>query len=839
MKEGPRGSILLYILTALLIASTLQWIVLVMSEEGSVDKPLDPYREVVLSQILHDVERELLLPSIINNTTSLPSILSALEEVVEEENMGRVLRGEGVTFRVLSINITLLPIYLNSSLPRWSLYGLENGGCSIYRTASAPLPIGVTIFGDYKIAVEGGRVSEGEILYDYYTPLVTVLDALWTLKRDADGGCFRDILQGMLNAIVRIRISAGVGERSGDSIEDLLSPLDVELALNFALMLEEISLFGRTSDGAEEALDSYFYNVSKIYNDEGDLNPTGFRVWSENEKEAYRNYMYRRLTVPDPRKRSAVNLLGSLKGGEVVDPVDLFLLYLFYDKYLEGEGITVNPYDGRGILSEGVFSNPRDPSSRMDPANPNLFLEVPCEATGEGLLEGLLAPRKFEGNSSSLFEVKRDPKYLVVGRDIKVYGLYSPRGWYTNAVLNTTSAGGGTRCGGVPPPPTPLDHDFRIWWNLKIVGTVTYTLTTPSGVILLKRDLNLSTEIGVFGWYSQRPTFPVQEVAFWNVNTGGVVQGQNYTMVVLITPVANATEYFLQYLWQLLRYPVSWGYLTATLGWEALMGRDLPLSSVSALALLWRGEQEFSQFPVENLYRQLKIFLQDYISMEKLQLQDLGYIEEDSFNISLNYDPYLDMFTLRAHPIHDESRIVRLDISGALTDRNRRVLLEVITESGKDSFKASSYLFGRNITSFRLSAEIDGLTFQMSFSDVIWIGSENVSSPTVGLHVADDLICSSDGTVSIFSSLNTTLPLSILMHYVDVNSALPVPFLPDLRYPPATISLPLKLLVWDNSDIITLPGNAGIKSEDVLVLVKIWPVGEGDITAEVYLSSSK
>jgi len=646
--------------------------------------------------LMEETGRLLADPGFSENSTGLTGLLEELSERLTEGGRNRTFTTRDFRFRLEDFSAVILPIFGNSTpsgVGRYTLLWGEGGVPAALPLSGPPSPRGIIFHVTYTAAFQEGRGTErlsGTIQFDYYTPYLTAISEFFSFASGSKV-TLEGYLANMLNALVRTRAALGVGTRSGDSIFELLSPLDLELALNIALLLYEVETFGSPVEGSVGALERNFFNVSRGFSSDGEVNPTGFRVWSQQEKAQYREYLTRRVTLPDATKRRMGELLRSAEERGLLSPSELLLLYLVYDRALEEKGITVDPFDEKSVLSEKGLANPRDPYSTFDPANPAWMAS--------------LAPQDFWGNLTGLhpgaqrgvqgaqgpFTVKREQTYLVLGKDFEAEGLYTPRGWYTNVDLsrneselinynNTPTRGGGdweeeTRCGGVPLPPTPPDHDFRIKWEIRLRGEIRYTFSLPGGPAVLRKEVDLSPAFTVFCWYPERPTFPAEEITFRNINTGGAVQTQNYSMW-LITPVANATEYYLKYIWQDLRDFFGWGYILGSL-LRSSAARDMTSLPEAALDIYAVGVEATSAGRQERLsgtYASVKHFMERYIAGKGIHLSDLGYIEEDSFNMTLSYHTETDLFIVTATL---NSVRVRQEFYRALSSPEGEVFMEI------------------------------------------------------------------------------------------------------------------------------------------------------------------
>ena len=163
-------------------------------------------------------------------------------------------------------------------------------------------------------------VARGDSVYRAGFPFRDLVDSPFPLLqsavqglRDAADGSeseFARIVRYVLTTAAQFRVLQGVamdpyGE-PGTSTGSVLTPTDVEIAVNLALMLEELRRFRDVDERSPAALDAlHFLNRAGRYAGQG--------------------------LVPDVTERTMDRLLQAYAGGGATDPADLFALYSAFD----------------------------------------------------------------------------------------------------------------------------------------------------------------------------------------------------------------------------------------------------------------------------------------------------------------------------------------------------------------------------------------------------------------------------------------------------------------------------------------------------------------------------
>ena len=148
----------------------------------------------------------------------------------------------------------------------------------------------------------------------------------------------------MLNTLVRYRARIGYGQGPFDSPRNILNEGDIELAVNLAIVLEEAYLFRTYNNEAVKAIDSNYFDLSDLTRAGVDkYNPTGKRLWGDAEISNYNNYV--KHLPASPAQRSLTSLLNNYVNKGLVDPTDLFALYICLDNDPYPDAIDIDPAD--------------------------------------------------------------------------------------------------------------------------------------------------------------------------------------------------------------------------------------------------------------------------------------------------------------------------------------------------------------------------------------------------------------------------------------------------------------------------------------------------------------
>ena len=482
------------------------------------------------------------------------------------------------------------------------------------------------------------------------------LDALISLMEKDSGGWYsglaRDV-EYMLNALVRSRVKMKVGTSFTDTYLHLLNEGDVELAVNLAIAYRIFRWTGSKPVTLTEEVDSFFSDQMP----EAVMNPSGARQWGEAEKDNFNDYISR--SHGETRRRSITDMMSIIEDFSHTDPADLFLRYLYMDRVSGGN---MDPLDLEGPLEENRLLNPRQPGDRVDPFALEHHTRYP---DSRGIRIETLPGTP---DDRDMIIPEMDTRYIVSGRDLSVSGIHSFDALYTNANLSFTDSdlvayGNSsfsnlstvTRCGAIPPPTKPPSHDYRIEWNLELEGSYRLNATNRgwSGSDpfpgYVDRKISFSFPVRIFTGTGR--LFDENFPGLRNINTGR----QFYTPIStgwVITPVANATEFFESLVWQKLRgafQPLT--SLARTAGWSLDMteGADrrirMHAAAMGALSSLEEWNSAYGSGTRTLMY---DLYLNN-IKRPGIDPGDIGPIIIDGHRLSISYSPSRDRMEITSH----------------------------------------------------------------------------------------------------------------------------------------------------------------------------------------------
>ena len=552
---------------------------------------------------------------------------------------------------------------------------------------SGSLPLVPSVRTDVELEIqltpnEGGDRRIMELSYSQETvdmerSLIRILDLLENDVNGWSSGLARDI-EYMLNSLVRLRANSDVGTHFTDTNFHLLNEGDVELAFNFAIAIRLARWTGTIPSGLVSNIDSYFSSQSHALL----MNPTGARPWTESEKENFEDYIVR--TKGETVRRKAADLLSIITSFEHADPADLFIRYLYMDRSSGSLG-RKEPLDLISPLEEDQTIDPRQPTDTTDPYS---LEHHPSFPSSDGIVvsnDELL----IEGEEIS-FKPTFGTDYMVVGRDLQVRGVNTFKAWYTNANLSLTDeqlvAYGPnisiTRCGAVPPPPKPPTRDFRVQWDLDISGSMVIDAETtgwsgntydPSSI---SRSINLSIPVrihaGTGSLYDEG--FP----GLYNINTG-IAFTSYISGGWVITPEANATEYFTSKVWPELKGALSsLTSLARSSGW--FEGVLEPSSTRQTIQTLSIGTLSSLGLWMENTEVQTKLYVlyNNKIGSPGIDINDVGPIMLDGHVVSISYSPPRDRMEITSNLPEGQLSIMIWPISGG----EMKVTAQVVNDAG-------------------------------------------------------------------------------------------------------------------------------------------------------------
>jgi hypothetical protein len=634
---------------------------------------------------------------------------------------------------------------------------------------SGSMPLVPSLRTDVRLSLEltpidGSGTRNAVISYSVMTVDMerALINLLRILEEDVNGwssGLARDV-EYMLNSLVRLRAKAGVGTTFTDTNFHLLNEGDVELALNFAFAIRLARWTGTIPLDLVTEIDRYFstQNYATL------MNPTGARNWGESEKENFQDYIER--SRGETTRRRADDLLTILTSFRHADTADLFMRFLYMDRGKNSFG-RMEPLDLTSPLKEDQVIDPRQPEENLDPYS---LEHHPTFPESKGLeVYGSIS----SNGQDRFFEPEFSMDYLVSGRDLEISGINSFKAWYTNADLtltddditnygNSTSI---TRCGAIPPPPEPPSRDYRVQWDLVLKGSVPITVDStgwagntydPSSVTeVVEFEIPVRVHSGTGRLYDEG--FP----GLYNINTGTGFT-TNISGGWVITPVANATEYFSDRVWPELKEAMSSvTSLARTSGWfenilEPVQARQtLHSSAIATIASLQPWMED------TDLQSKLHIIQKNMIEDPGIDPGDIGPIMLDGQSFSISYSPARDRMelisklpegsiTLRVWPISGG----RMNIEATVrTDSGTRIEMDL----ADSTFSIHGNFGGSEIN--------EGSMIASPPEDSVWrmLGrSGMISSPTIILD-AREILSPYLGDSNLASGNEGEVLLSVIM----------------------------------------------------------------------------
>ncbi|MGA1873372.1 MAG: hypothetical protein ACMUHY_06840 [Thermoplasmatota archaeon] len=452
----------------------------------------------------------------------------------------------------LQVKVPVPPASLEGDLGRLITNSLMHGG-----TGTLPLLPGIRTDTEVKVLIEplGGTDSFEETLRfstEVVDPERGLLKLIQLLESDMNGhgsGMARD-MEYMLNTLARYRSNNDFGDKSYQSDLNVLNEGDVEIAFNIALALRMTRWTGQVPENLVDAIDAFF----KDQYPDSTMNPTGFRFWGQAEINNF-NSFYLGNTGTGTRRSIGDIIKGAVEVGHA-DSADILSRYLSMDREYQ---VNMNPLDMASALSEEGLLNPRSMSDKTDTVS---LTHHPSYPDPDGIL---VLPREEYLPDEEAQAPALVPKlvpitdYMVIGKDVRMEDFDRVDAWFTNAnnsktlsdLINTAQDSGGTlnRCGSIPPPPKPADHDFRLEWNFELHGLFDVEATyegyggnAPIDRDSITRTVNFRFPVRVHTWFPGRP---VNDMAydFVNINAGKLFWDDLKTGW-MITGEANATEFF-------------------------------------------------------------------------------------------------------------------------------------------------------------------------------------------------------------------------------------------------------------------------------------------------------
>ncbi|MBN1539245.1 MAG: hypothetical protein JW939_03805 [Candidatus Thermoplasmatota archaeon] len=564
---------------------------------------------------------------------------------------------------VLSSNVHAQQVYLQVKVPvpPASLEGdlgvlITN---SLLYGGSGTLPLLPGIRADVEVTVlieplSGTSSFEETITFstEVVDPERGLLKLIELLEADMNGygsGMARD-MEYMLTTLARYRSTTGFGDQSYQSDLNVLNEGDVELAFNIALALRMTRWTGQVPQGLVDSIDAFF----KDQHPDAKMNPTGFRFWGEAEINNF-NSFYLRNTGTGTRRPIGEIIESAVEAGHA-DSADILGRYLAMDRHYR---VDMNALDMTSALEEKQLIDPRELSDIMDPAS---LVHHPSYPSTEGILviprDDYLSSRETEAPAlRPMLQPVKD--YMVTGRDFTSSGFERVEAWFTNAdnsktisdLEKTASRGQLTRCGSIPPPPKPADHDFRLEWNFELSGMFDveasyegYGGNAPVDSDSIVRTVRFSFPLRVHTWFPGRP---VNDMAydFININTGKLYWDDMVTGW-MITREANATEFYEDQVHPRLKEGLSiMTRLLRTMEWY----QQVPVSDDAyvrriAHSLSMSSEQQLTNWAETGIYKHaIDTFWDYYIEGPGIRPEELRKVWVQGHHLSFQYSEIKDV----------------------------------------------------------------------------------------------------------------------------------------------------------------------------------------------------
>jgi len=434
-----------------------------------------------------------------------PKVAQAIDGFVARNYAQAEIEGHLVNVDVASVNMTkwMNPIQLDD-------------------VGEVQVPYSYNLVVELNVSVDGiGRTERYDRVVPVIMPFIETLHGIFTNNTESEFTHVGRMVKYMLTTLVRYRTFLGQGSGPYQTEKDLLNEGDVELAINIALIIEEMRLFHSWDRDAVNAIDlNYFDAMNPVAHEENGWftdNPTGLRPWGNAEKDNYFRYLTRssssgrqRLAdiLSDTFERSSEDLI-------YIDPSNVLTIYLNYDD-AQNRWLT-----SEGLLDKHMLKDPRDMATTVpDPAN-----LVVTTAISDRPYELSDMSDKPDPKAMSLV-VDQYPNYLIVGQDIQVGPeIADPLQYVTNVKL-AGDRSTGSRTGGVPPPqPQPL-HDFYSLWRFNVTGRFDICVRQEERFndagnevnVELNRSVQFDIPLSIFAWYILAPANVA--LGFVNLNAG-------------------------------------------------------------------------------------------------------------------------------------------------------------------------------------------------------------------------------------------------------------------------------------------------------------------------------
>ncbi|MBN1389412.1 MAG: hypothetical protein JXA22_02100 [Candidatus Thermoplasmatota archaeon] len=559
-------------------------------------------------------------------------------------------------------------------------------------SGTLPLLPGIRTDVNVTILIEplaGGRSFEETISFstEVVDPERGLLKLMELLEADMNGygsGMARD-MEYMLTTLARFRSTTGFGDQSYQSDLNVLNEGDVELAFNIALALRMTRWTGQVPQELIDSIDAFF----RDQHPDVKMNPTGSRFWGQAEINNFNSFYLRNAGTG--AKRSLGDIIEGAVGAGHADSADILGRYLSMDR---NYNVNMNVLDMSSALEEQGLLNPRKLSDIIDSAS---LAHHPSYPSTEGLM---VLPRddylpSEDTEVPSLKPVFRPVKdYMVMERDMKTIGFDRVDTWFTNADNSKTisdleskpTRSTLTRCGSIPPPPKPADHDFRLEWNFELSGKLDveasyegYGGNAPIDQDPITHTVRFSFPLRVHTWFPGRP---VNDMAyeFVNINTGKLYWDDLVTGWE-ITREANATEFYEDQVHP--RLEEGFSILTSllrTMEWyQQVPVVDDALVRSIAHSLSMSSEQQLTRWADTGIYRDaIDKFWENYTEGPGIRPEQLTKVWVEGHHLVFQYSEIKDVLHITSS-LPEGS--VRLSIYGMKIGAYR-VDAQVITSRG-------------------------------------------------------------------------------------------------------------------------------------------------------------
>ncbi|UCH88291.1 MAG: hypothetical protein JSV49_08475 [Thermoplasmata archaeon] len=579
--------------------------------------------------------------------------------------------------RDLEVSLAIVPVYTSAYYEQsndiFSWMGYESG---VNMDQLQAVPGFYRVDAQYALVVqstsEGAVVTERNMVISQtvrsYYPFLEFSSDLVQLDSKTPFGRVQRMVTYMLNTLVRHRLKMEYGFGPYESPLNILNEGDIELAVNLAVLFEEISVLKSSDKGAATAVDRYYISARDPdeHLDEPNWsppNPTGERYWGSAEMENF-DKLYNHVLSSGVKRSIEDQLVSVLNSKKMMDPADMIAVYMALDRELTG--ITIDPSDSRTLLDDLNLWDPRTRADNTDAAG----IKVQINLTEPSIFE-FQDDIDFYGNpATDIIDVDHSPDYLIAGKDLFIEGLNQPYGWYTDVQLTKS------RTVGKPPSEPPLaKHDYRIQWDLDISGELDLKvgvswdrlnefngLHNPLGTgenlpaffthdVWCNRTVRLDFPVTIYGGLASLPLN--NNVFFYNQNPI-IYDFVNDTWIQ--TPAAQVKEFFSAVLWP---------------GFKPFIGTlmdkitsELDYAKINTATKIRSAETSINLNAIEGYYYNkleqtisdtsfvfwhdletfTEFYLWNYTEVEEYRDDSQLWLQEDGFNITIDFsEDYQDV----------------------------------------------------------------------------------------------------------------------------------------------------------------------------------------------------